>query len=141
MSVEDYNRFDSIKVFLHQIYEFKKGVRNLVLCTMCKSCADLVTERLKEQKIEYLIQEVVQNKVNLYFGKRSCLETVRTFINKPLNKLSPEEDFILGAMLGYDITMQCERFCKKKTITRTAQHKIKIDRLKIFQAIYFYLEI
>jgi len=75
MSVEDYNRFDSIKVFLHQIYEFKKGVRNLVLCTMCKSCADLVTERLREQKIEYLIQEVVQNKVNLYFGKRSCLET------------------------------------------------------------------
>ena len=120
MSVEDYNRFDSIKVFLHQIYEFKKGVRNLVLCTMCKSCADLVTKRLKEQKIEYLIQEVVQNKVNLYFGKRSCLETVRTFINKPLNKLSPEEDFILGAMLGYDITMQCERFCKKKTITQTA---------------------
>ena len=114
MSVEDYHRFDSIKVFLHLIYEFKKGVRNLVLCTMCKSCANLITGRLKEQNIEYLIQEVVENKVNLYFGKHACLETVRKVIDKPLNKLTPEEDFILGAMLGYDIAMQCERFCKRK---------------------------
>lgn len=114
MSAEEYNRFDSMKMFFHQIYEFKKGVRNLVLCTMCKPYADLITERLKSQSIEYLIQDVVPNKVNLYFGKRACLDAVRTFIDKPLNKLSPEEDFILGTMLGYDITIQCERFCKRK---------------------------
>lgn len=35
-------------------------------------------------------------------------------VNKPLNKLSPEEDFMLGAMLGYDITMECERYCELK---------------------------
>lgn len=30
--------------------------------------------------------------------------------------LTPEEDFILGAMLGYDICAQCERYCKRKKI-------------------------
>lgn len=44
-----------------------------------------------------------------------CLETVATFIHKPLNELSAEEDFMLGAMLGYDIAGQCERYCKRKS--------------------------
>ena len=85
MSAEEFSRYDSMKLFLHQIYEFQKGVRSLVLCT------------------------------NLYFGNRMCLETVATFIHKPLNELSAEEDFMLGAMLGYDIAGQCERYCKRKS--------------------------
>ena len=39
---------------------------------------------------------------------------MQTFVDKPLNKLTPEEDFMLGIMLGYDISMQCERYCKPK---------------------------
>ena len=35
-------------------------------------------------------------------------------VDKPLNQLTPEEDFILGAMLGYDICAQCERYCARK---------------------------
>lgn len=35
-------------------------------------------------------------------------------ITRPLDQLSPEEDFILGALLGYDIRMQCERYCSRK---------------------------
>ena len=46
MSEQDYVRFGELKIFMHQIYEFKKGVRNLVLCTMCPTCAALVAERL-----------------------------------------------------------------------------------------------
>ena len=37
---------------------------------------------------------------------------------RPLQLLSPEEDFILGALLGYDICMQCERFCKRTACTQ-----------------------
>ena len=96
MSAEEFSRYDSMKLFLHQIYEFQKGVRSLVLCTMCRTCASLLSE-------------------NLYFGNRMCLETVATFIHKPLNELSAEEDFMLGAMLGYDIAGQCERYCKRKS--------------------------
>ena len=115
LSEQDYVRFGELKIFMHQIYEFKKGVRNLVLCTMCPTCAALVAERLRGQRIEYLIQEVTDNKVNLYFGKRACLDAVRAFIDKPLNRLTPEQDFMLGAMLGYDIIQQCERFCWQRS--------------------------
>ena len=31
------------------------------------------------------------------------------------NDLTPEEDFMLGTLLGYDIRMQCERYCQRKT--------------------------
>ncbi len=114
MSEEDFVRFPDMKMFMHHIYEFKKGVRNLILCTMCKRCAELVMQRLEKQNIEYLCQPVSADKVNLFFGKKVCLDAVCTFINKPLNLLTPEEDFMLGAMLGYDIGMQCERFCHRK---------------------------
>ena len=114
MSAEDFNRYDSMKLFMHHIYEFQKGVRSLVLCTMCRTCAALVCERLDRLGIAHLIRPVTENKVNLYFGERACLETVRAFGRKPLNELTPEEDFMLGAMLGYDITLKCERFCKRK---------------------------
>lgn len=67
--------------------------------------------------IAHLTQPVTDNKVNLYFGNRLCLDAVKTFVHKPLNELSPEEDFMLGAMLGYDITGQCERYCKRKVRT------------------------
>ena len=117
MSAQDYVRFGEMKMFMHHIYEFKKGIRSLVLCTMCRTCADLVTEKLRKQGISFLLQEVAGNKVNLYFGKQACLDTVRTFIDRPLNQLTPEEDFMLGAMLGYDISIQCERFCRKRLKT------------------------
>ena len=68
------------------------------------------------QQIGYMIQEVSEKKVNLYFGKQECLDAVKTFIHKPLNRLSPEEDFMLGAMLGYDISMQCRRYCDRKSM-------------------------
>ena len=102
MSAEEFSRYDSMKLFLHQIYEFQKGVRSLVLCTMCRTCASLLSERLERLGIAYRIQSVTDSKVNLYFGNRMCLETVATFIHKPLNELTPEEDFMLGAYLGCD---------------------------------------
>ena len=80
MSAEEFSRYDSMKLFLHQIYEFQKGVRSLVLCTMCRTCASLLSERLERLGIAYRIQSVTDSKVNLYFGNRMCLETVRTLL-------------------------------------------------------------
>ncbi len=44
--------------------------------------------------------------MNVFFGRRACLETIRPLLSRPLSDLSPEEDFMLGALLGYDLTMQ-----------------------------------
>lgn len=121
MNRPDCSSFGDMKVFMHHIYEFKKGVRSLILFTMCNTCAEFVIQRLEKQQIEYFRQPVSGNKVNLYFGKRACLDAVRSFADKPLNRLTPEEDFMLGAMLGYDIGQQCERFCQRKMKTTALQ--------------------
>ena len=103
-----------IRIFLNHIYEFKKGVRNMVLYTMSKEHEEFAIRRLKNQKISYMIQEVGTNKINLFFGKPECMEAMRHIIIRPLNQLTAEEDFILGAMLGYDLCQQCKRYCSKK---------------------------
>ena len=103
-----------IRIFLNHIYEFKKGVRNMVLYTMSKEHEEFAIRRLKNQKISYMIQEVGTNKINLFFGKAECMEAMRHIIIRPLNQLTAEEDFILGAMLGYDLCQQCKRYCSKK---------------------------
>lgn len=114
MRIDEFNRHDNLKMLLHHIYEFQKGVRRLVLCTVCPTCARLMSERLEARRIGYLVQPVTRNKVNLYFGSSACLEAVRMFVHKPLNELSAEEDFMLGVMLGYDLSIQCERYCTRK---------------------------
>ncbi|ACO79374.1 hypothetical protein AvCA_32120 [Azotobacter vinelandii CA] len=35
---------------------------------------------------------------------------MRTIVTKPLHELTPEQDFILGTLLGYDREQQCLRF-------------------------------
>ena len=103
-----------VRIFLNHIYEFKKGVRNMVLYTMNREYEEFAVHRLENQNISYMIQKVGPNKINLFFGKPECMEAIRHIIIRPLNKLTPEEDFILGAMLGYDICQQCKRYCGKK---------------------------
>ena len=51
------------------------------------------------------------NKINVYFGAKPCVDVVRTF-NPRLNELTPEQDFMLGTMLGYERVKQCERYMK-----------------------------
>ena len=54
------------------------------------------------------------DRLNLYFGREECLNAIRMMVTRSLNLLTPEEDFMLGAMLGYDICTQCERYCERK---------------------------
>lgn len=103
-----------MKVFLNHIYEFKKGVRQMVLYTMNRRNLDFAEKRLKNQRINYVIQSVDGERINLFFGKDECINAIRMIVTRPLNQLTPEEDFILGAMLGYDICGQCRRYCSKK---------------------------
>ena len=63
-----------IRIFLNHVYEFKKGIRNMVLYTMNKEHEAFAIQRLEKQNISYLIQEVNTNKINLFFGKAECME-------------------------------------------------------------------
>ena len=111
---ESSSQLGEIKVVMHLIYELKKGIRNLVLCTLHPSCAEIIKQRLEKQGITYLTQRLKNGNVNLFFGEYACINAVSSFIHKPLNLLTPEEDFMLGAMLGYDLVKQSQRFCERK---------------------------
>ncbi|WP_231477631.1 DUF2023 family protein [Prevotella sp. HUN102] len=106
-----------MKVLMNHIYEFKKGVRQMILYTFNQKYEDYVIARLQHQNIPYVIQPVGNGCLNLFFGRKECLDAIQLMVTKPLNQLSPEEDFILGAMLGYDIRVQCERYCERKCRT------------------------
>ena len=104
----------TLKVLMNHIYELHKGVRHMVLFTCNKKYGKFAVERLESQGIPYILQPAGQQNMNVYFGRRECLEAIRLIVTRPLNQLTPEEDFILGAMLGYDLCAQCERYCKRK---------------------------
>ena len=100
-------------MFHHHIYEFKKGIRNLILTTEKAVYKKPIEERLNNEKIDYVIHDIGNNKINVYFGAPQCVDVVRTF-NPKLNQLTAEQDFILGIMLGYDRVKQCERYMNIK---------------------------
>lgn len=114
-SLLDLARDGDIKVFSHLIYEFEKGVRHLVLYTLSEEYVPFALQKLTNRGIGYFTQPVPERtSVNIFFGRNECLQTLQKFLHqRPLNSLSPEEDFILGALLGYDLCRQCERYCRR----------------------------
>ena len=109
-----------MKVLMNHIYEYKKGVRQMILFTCNARYEDFAVNRLKSQNIEYIIQRVGNSNINIFFGRKQCLDAIRIIVDKPLARLTPEQDFIIGALLGYDICYQCERFCERKQRERVA---------------------
>ena len=100
-------QFNELRVFYHHIYEYKKGLRNLVLTT-----EKAANKEIKEN-IPYVINEVNGKNINVFFGNKDCIKVVSTFDSR-LYKLTPEQDFMLGTMLGYDKIQQCQRYFDMK---------------------------
>lgn len=112
-----------MKVFTHHIYEYCKGLRSLVLHTLPDTHLENATHRLELADIDYVVQHIPKKKVNIFFGAKECVDVIRSFGDKSLTDYSPEEDFILGIMLGYDRKLQCERYLVR---TKQASHRNKL---------------
>ena len=105
----------NLGVLNEQIYGYKHGIRPLILQTVNINKSKQVKQRLQRENIKYYLQPTPYGKnLNIYFGDDECINVVKSFENTPLNKLSPEKDFILGVLLGYDKTTQCKRYLKLK---------------------------
>lgn len=102
------------RVFAHNLYEYEKGLRDLVLYTTCAKDKLFIEATLKRRNVAYYIKEVNQKKINVFFGEPQCVEVVRPMGCRSLTELTDEEDFILGIMLGYDRLRQCERYLQRK---------------------------
>lgn len=103
-----------MKVLIRHIYEYRKGLRSLVMHTLPDRMSEEATAKLRRFGIEYHLQPCLPEKVNIYFGAPECVAVVRRITRgKKLHEMSPEEDFVLGSMLGYGIRNQCERYLRK----------------------------
>lgn len=105
-------QWNELRVFSHHIYEYKKGLRNLILTTEKESNRQVIINRLERENISYLIQNVDEKKINVFFGNQDSINVIRSFNQPKLNKYTPEQDFILGTLLGYDKIQQCQRYLK-----------------------------
>lgn len=105
-----------MQVFCHLIYEYQKGVRDLCLFTCSSELLEKIENTLDRQNIKFLVCPIENNKVNVFFGMPECLEIIKQFSCEELNKLSVEEDFILGMMLGYAKPQQYQRFLSRKQL-------------------------
>ena len=103
-------------VFYHLVYEYQKGLRDLCLHTCTDEYEVKIRKALENQNISYLICKLENNKINVFFGMPECLEIIEQFSCEELNRLSVEEDFILGMMLGYAKPQQYQRFLDRKKI-------------------------
>lgn len=101
-------------VFKHLLYEILKGIRPLCFCTCRKSLLLQIEKQLSRNGIDYRKYKVNNDKYNVLFGKSECLEVLDLLSIQTLASLSPEEDFMLGTMLGYDCAKQCARYKKLK---------------------------
>ncbi|MFW5803264.1 MAG: DUF2023 family protein [Verrucomicrobiota bacterium] len=99
-------------VFTHHIYEYKKGLRNLVLHTMPGEEREWARRTLERKGIAYQMYPLDSGAVNVFFGATDCVEVVRAIGKPSLSDYTPEEDFILGTMLGYDRLLQCRRYLR-----------------------------
>lgn len=115
ISCRDYKSAE-MQILLHHVYEYKKGLRNLVLHTMNISQKYKTEELLTRKGITYFMQVLDSGKINVFFGDSKCVQIIEFFGNKPLNEFTDEEDFILGTMLGYDRIQQCERYLKRRKL-------------------------
>jgi hypothetical protein len=103
-----------MQVFVHHIYEYEKGLRNLVLHTTSKDNLKLIETKLIHRKINYKIYKTKNEKLNIFFGAKECIEVINKIGKNYLVDYTAEEDFILGIMLGYDRKKQCQRFMDYK---------------------------
>lgn len=106
--------FSPMDVFFHLLYEHSRGLRDLALYTIAVEQREQVESELRQEGVAFLIRPIEDGRLNVYFGHPSCVEVVRSFGACPHCRLTPEQDFILGIMLGYDRTRQCERYLGRR---------------------------
>jgi len=113
-----------LRLLHHHVYEYGRGVRALFLMTLTRKELPRAIERLQKIGVDHFAQDVCPAKANLFFGRSAFVDVARALATRPLNLLTPEEDFMLGALLGYDREQQCLRYlarCQRLALATAAE--------------------
>ena len=111
---------ENMRLFSHMLYEYKKGVRRLAMYTCTDRECEFCVKKLEKNDISYMTARASDGKTNIFFGDCPCISIIESFGKDKLNEFDEKEDFILGTLLGYDVTKQCERY-----LTMSAPQKCK----------------
>ncbi len=112
-----------MQVFSHHLYEYTKGLRRLILHTTKRENEAAIRQRLSKSGISCVIYDNGPRKINVFFGNATCVEVVRRIGKADFRRYTDEEDFILGALLGYDIRVQCSRYLTRRARSEQRQQK------------------
>lgn len=100
----------NMQVFYHHVYEYEKGLRDLILHTTATADLDEIKKVLERKEIKHTIQFLTNGHMDVFFGSDICINVIIEIGKISLVDYTPEEDFILGIMLGYDRKVQCRRY-------------------------------
>lgn len=101
-----------MKGLSNYIYEVQRGTKPMALVTMELGDENAAVSKIEKSGLSYATQKL-EGKVNIFFGQKPCIKIVEGFLGKKLCELTPQEDFMLGTMLGYCRIAQCERYLSK----------------------------
>lgn len=76
-----------LKVFLNHVYEYKKGVRRMVLYTVNRKYESFAVARLQSQCIDFLIQPASETSINLFFRSSGVYTSDKT-LDKPSSQFA-----------------------------------------------------
>ncbi len=119
----DVLRHPAMAVFVHHCYEFRRGLRNLVLHTAPAEFREPMRKHLERLGAAYVFQDINRHRINVFFGLEPHVSVIRSFGTRTLSDYSPEQDFLLGTMLGYDGAQQCRRYLQRKQAAQSSQHQ------------------
>lgn len=105
---------NELGVFFHMMYELNKGLRSLALLTTTVENFEIIKDRLERCHYSYILENLKSGYVNIFFGTDECIEVLKRFKKSSLKEFTPEEDFILGVLLGYNVEQQCKRYINRK---------------------------
>ena len=67
------------ELFAHHIYELNKGLRHLVLHTAPVDTMGYMVKKLEKNSISFFVQKVSNDKCNLFFGEKECIDIIKKF--------------------------------------------------------------
>ena len=101
-----------MQLLSHVIYEIKKGVRHFALLSVSPSELPLIERRLAREAMDFHVADNGKTRFLVFLGDEDCVEVARRLGDR-LEGLSAERDFMLGALLGYDIRQQSRRYLRR----------------------------
>ena len=81
------------QVLNHHLYEYKKGLRRLILHTVMRKDVAEIIARFRKHNIAHKVILLGEERANIFFGDEVCVNVIKGIGKTCLSEYTPEEDF------------------------------------------------